>query len=103
MKRFVQMLILVVSIIPATNSCLGLKNQVGQTKFEMANKMGEPDHIINISNGEQIFIYYYKDYSQNNYPSLVGFMYIDKNEKVYKVEKYKTRLSLDAFLQYRGL
>ena len=103
MKRFVQILTLIVFVsLIATASCLGLKNQVGHTKFEMANKIGEPSRILDISNGDQIYVYFYQDYSQNNYPSIVGFMYVDKNEKVYKVEKYKTRLSLETFLQYRG-
>lgn len=90
-----------VFIISATTSCLGLKNQVGHTKFEMLNKLGTPSQIINHSNGDQIYVYFYEDYSQNHYPSVVGFMYVDKNEKVYKVEKYKTRLSLGEFLRYR--
>ena len=46
-------------------------------------------------------LFLYEDLSQNNYPSIVGFMYIDKNEKVYKVEKFKTQLTLDAFLRNR--
>ena len=88
-------------LICTATSCLGLKNQVGHTKFEMLNKIGAPNRILNISNGDQIYVYFYEDYSQNHYPSVVGFMYIDKNEKVYKVEKYNTRFSLDEFLQYR--
>ena len=88
-------------IIATATSCLGLKKQIGNSKFEMLNEIGAPNRILNISNGEQIYVYYYKDYSQNNYRSIVGLMYIDINEKVYKVEKYKTYLSLDAFLQYR--
>jgi hypothetical protein len=103
MKKLVQVLTLFVfvSIIAAINSCIGLKKQVGHTKFEMLNNIGEPSRILNISNSDKIYVYFYEDYSQNNYPSIVGFMYIDKNEKVYKVEKYKTRLSLDAFLKYK--
>jgi hypothetical protein len=106
MKRLVQLLtlILFVSIIATATSCIGskLKKQLGHTKFEMANKIGEPSHILDISNGNQIHVYFYQDYSQNNYPSIVGFMYVNKNEKIYKVEKYKTRLPLDAFLQNLG-
>lgn len=67
----------------------------------MMNKMGSPSRILNIANGEQIYVYFYEDYSQNHYPSVVGYMYIDNAEKVYKVEKYKTRLSLDEFIRNR--
>ena len=103
MKKIIKLInfFILVLIIASTTSCLGLKNQVGHTKFEMLNKIGSPSRILNSSNGDQIYVYFYEDYSQNHYPSVVGFMYIDKNEKVYKVEKYKTRLSLDEFLQYR--
>jgi hypothetical protein len=103
MRKFIKTLIffVLVLIITSTTSCLGLKNQVGHTKFEMLNKLGAPSRIINSSNGDQIYVYFYEDLSQNHYPSVVGFMYIDKNEKVYKVEKYNTRLSLDEFLKYR--
>ena len=105
MKRFFKKLNLIVfvSIIATTTSCLGLKNQVGHTKFEMLNKIGGPSRILNISNGEQIYVYFYQDQSQNHYSSVVGLMYIDKNEKVYKVNKYKTQLSLDEFLRNSGL
>ena len=95
------MFFVLVLFITLATSCLGLKKQVGHTKFEMLNKIGTPSRILNSSNGEQIYVYFYEDYSQNHYPSVVGFMYIDKNEKVHKVEKYNTRLSLDEFLQYR--
>ena len=95
------MFFVLVLFITLATSCLGLKKQVGHTKFEMLNKIGTPSRILNSSNGDQIYVYYYEDYSQNHYPSVVGFMYIDKNEKVYKVEKYNTRLSLDEFLRYR--
>jgi hypothetical protein len=103
MKNLVKTLFffLFVLIIASATSCLGLKKQVGHTKFEMLNKIGAPSRIINASNGDQIYVYFYEDYSQNHYPSVVGFLYVDSNEKVYKVEKYKTRLSLDEFLQYR--
>lgn len=92
---------MLVLIIATATSCLGLKKQVGHTKLEMLNKLGTPSRILNNSNGDQIYVYFYEDYSQNHYPSVVGFMYIDKTQKVYKVEKFKTRLSLDEFLQYR--
>ena len=98
--KTINLFILVLFIASAT-SCLGLKKQVGHTKFEMLNKLGQPSRILNSSNGDQIYVYFYEDYSQNHYPSVVGFMYIDKTEKVYKVEKYNTRSSLDEFLQYR--
>jgi hypothetical protein len=88
-------------LICTATSCLGLKNQVGHTKFEMLNKLGTPSQVINHTNGDQIYVYFYEDYSQNHYPSVVGFMYVDKSEMVYKVEKYKTRLSLGEFLRYR--
>jgi hypothetical protein len=88
-------------IISASTSCLGLKNQVGHTKFEMLNKLGTPSQILNPSNDDQIYVYFYEDYSQNHYPSVVAFVHVDKNEKVYKVEKFKTRLSLGEFLRYR--
>ena len=103
MKKNIKILIffILVLFIASATSCLGLKQQVGHTKFEMLNKIGAPSRILNSSNGDQIYVYYYEDYSQNHYPSVVGFMYIDKNEKVYKVEKYNTRLSLDEFLLYR--
>lgn len=103
MKKIIKPLILIILVlfIASATSCLGLKKQVGHTKFEMLNKLGEPSRILNSSNGDQIYVYFYQDYSQNNYPSVVGFMYVDKSEKVYKVEKYNTRLSLDEFLQYR--
>ena len=103
MKVTVKPLILfvLVLIIATATSCLGLKKQVGHTKLEMLNKLGTPSRILSNSNGDQIYVYFYEDYSQNHYPSVVGFMYIDKTEKVYKVEKFKTRLSLDEFLQYR--
>ena len=103
MKKNVQVLILFIFIltIATATSCIGLKNQVGHTKFEMLNKIGQPSRILNLAYGEKIFVYFYEDLSQNNYPSIVGFMYIDKNEKVYKVEKYKTQLSLDEFLRNR--
>ena len=94
-------ILLLVLFIASATSCLGLKKQVGHTKFEMLNKLGGPSRILNSSNGDQIYVYFYRDYSQNNYPSVVGFMYVDKSEKVYKVEKYNTRLSLDEFLQYK--
>ena len=107
MKRFPQIFIrgIFILIFSALSSCIGskLKNQVGHTKFEMANNIGEPSRIINISNGDQLYVYFYQDYSQNNYPSIVGFMYINKKDIVYKVEKYKTRLSLNSFLQYSGI
>jgi hypothetical protein len=92
--------ILVLFIASAT-SCLGLKKQVGHTKFQMLNKLGAPTRILNSSNGDQIYVYFYEDYSQNHYPSVVGFMYIGTNNKVYKVEKYSTRFSLDEFIKYR--
>lgn len=95
------MFFVLVLFIASATSCLGLKKQVGHTKFEMLNKIGSPSRILNTSNGEQIYVYYYKDYSQNNYPSVVGLMYIDIDQKVYKVEKFNTRLSLDEFLQNR--
>jgi hypothetical protein len=103
MKKNIKILMFFVLVLFMTfaTSCLGLKKHVGKTKFEMLNKIGTPSRILNSSNGEQIYVYFYEDYSQNHYPSVVGFMYIDKNEKVYKVEKYNTRLSLDEFLQYR--
>lgn len=103
MKKIIKPLILLIIVlfIASATSCLGLKKQVGHTKFEMLNKLGGPSRILNSSNGDQIYVYFYQDYSQNNYPSVVGFMYVDKSEKVYKVEKYNTRLSLDEFLQYR--
>lgn len=103
MKKFIKILIFFVLVlfIASATSCLGLKKQVGHTKFEMLNKIGSPSRILNGSNGDQIYVYFYEDYSQNHYPSVVGFMYVDQNEKVYKVEKYNTRLSLDEFLQYR--
>lgn len=103
MKKNIKILnfFIFVLFIASATSCLGLKQQVGHTKFEMLNKIGAPSRILNSSNGDQIYVYYYEDYSENHYPSVVGFMYIDKNEKVYKVEKYKTRLSLDEFLLYR--
>jgi uncharacterized SAM-binding protein YcdF (DUF218 family) len=104
MKKIVHIitLILFVIVITTTTSCVGtmLKNQVGRSKFEMVNKIGAPNRILNISNGGQVYFYFYQDYSQNHYPSIVGIIYIDINEKVYKVDKYKTRLSLDEFLQY---
>ena len=103
MKKNIRILFffIIVLFIASATSCLGLKQQVGHTKFEMLNKIGTPSRILNSSNGDQIYVYFYEDYSQNHYPSVVGFMYIDKNEKVHKVEKYNTRLSLDEFLQYR--
>lgn len=103
MKKIIKpfILLIIVLFIASTTSCLGLKKQVGHTKFEMLNKLGGPSRILNSSNGDLIYVYFYQDYSQNNYPSVVGFMYIDKSEKVYKVEKYNTRLSLEEFLQYR--
>ena len=103
MKKIIKTLIFFVLIlfISSATSCLGLKKQVGHTKFEMLNKLGEPSRILNNTNGDQIYIYFYEDYSQNHYPSVVGFMYINKNDKVYKVEKYKTQLSLSEFLRYR--
>ena len=103
MKKFIKTLLFFVLVlfITSATSCLGLKKQMGRTKFEMLNKIGTPSRILSISNGNQIYVYFYIDHSQNHYPSVVGFMYLDKNEKVYKVEKYKTRLSLDEFLKYR--
>jgi hypothetical protein len=103
MKVNVKLLILfvLVLIVATATSCLGLKKQLGHTKLEMLNKLGTPSQILSNSNGNEIYVYFYKDYSQNHYPSVVGLMYIDKTDKVYKVEKFKTRLSLDEFLRYR--
>lgn len=103
MNKIIKTLIYFVFVLFLTTatSCLGLKKQVGHTKFQMLNKIGAPTRIINGSNGDQIYVYFYEDYSQNHYPSVVGFMYIGTNDKVYKVEKYNTRLSLDEFLKYR--
>ncbi len=88
-------------IIATAISCLGPKKQVGHTKLEMLNKLGTPNRILSNSNGDQNYVYFYEDYSQNHYPSVVGLMYVDKTEKVYKVEKFKTRLSLNEFLRDR--
>jgi len=43
------------------------------------------------------------DYSANNYPSVVGLMYVNSNDKIISVQKEKTRLSLKDFLYIRKL
>ena len=60
MKKIVQVLILFIFIltVATATSCIGLKNQVGHTKFEMLNKIGQPSRILNLAYGEKIFVYF---------------------------------------------
>lgn len=74
----------------------------GKTKIEMFNKLGSPNKIISVNNAEAIYVYYYTDYSGNNYPSLVGLLFADSSGKIIYVQKVKTRLSLDDYLNYNG-
>ena len=75
----------------------------GKTKFEMLNKLGSPVKIISSNNGETIYVYFYEDYSANNYPSVVGLMYVNSNDRIVSVQKEKTRLSLSEFLYFKNL
>ena len=75
----------------------------GKTKFEMLNKLGSPVKIISSSNGETIYVYFFEDYSANNYPSVVGLMYVNSNDRIVSVQKEKTRLSLSEFLYFKNL
>ena len=86
------------------SSCIGTKMQrlEGKDKYMMLNKLGSPDRIISRSNGESIYVYYFQDYSDNNYASVIGLMYI-QDDKIISVEKEKTRLSLEQFLNFRKL
>ena len=87
------------------SSCIGtkMKKFEGKTKFEMLNKLGSPNKIISRSNGQKIYVYFFEDYSDNNYSSVIGLMYVNSNDKIISVEKEKTRLSLEQFLNFRNL
>ena len=101
MKNIIFTVVLLISL----SSCIGakMKKLEGKTKLEMVNKLGSPDKIIQYNNGETLFIYFYVDYSANNYPSVVGLMYVNSNDKIVSVQKEKTRLSLKEFLYFRKL
>lgn len=101
MKNIIFTFVLLISL----SSCIGakMKKLEGKTKLEMLNKLGSPDKIIQYNNGETLFIYFYVDYSANNYPSVVGLMYVNSNDKIISVQKEKTRLSLKEFLYFRKL
>jgi|TARA_B110000977_G_C10760720_1_gene370559 hypothetical protein len=101
MKNIIFTLVLLVSL----SSCIGAKmtKLEGKTKFEMLNKLGSPVKIISSNNGETIYVYFYEDYSANNYPSVVGLMYVNSNDRIVSVQKEKTRLSLSEFLYFKNL
>jgi hypothetical protein len=101
MKNIIFTVVLLISL----SSCIGakMKKLEGKTKLEMVNKLGSPVKIIQYNNGETLFIYFYVDYSANNYPSVVGLMYVNSNDKIVSVQKEKTRLSLKEFLYFRKL
>ena len=80
-----------------------MKKLEGKTKMEMLNKLGSPDKILQYKNGETIYVYFFKDYSANNYPSVVGLMYVNSNDRIVSVQKEKTRLSLSEFLYFKNL
>ena len=102
LKTFITTL-LVTSLL--LSSCVGtrLKKQKGHSVIEMANKLGEPVVVATNQNGERIWVYFYQDYSPNHYPSIVGLMYINQNNIVYRVEKEKTRLTLASYLRLKQI
>ena len=107
MKTFKKILpkLIIILLLLTFSSCIAAKMQKleGKTKFEMLNKLGSPDRIISRSNGQAIYVYYFEDYSDNNYASVIGLMYVNSNDKIISVEKEKTRLSLEQFLNFRNL
>jgi len=101
MKNIIFTFVLLISL----TSCVGakMKKLEGKTKMEMLNKLGSPDKILQYKNGETIYVYFFKDYSANNYPSVVGLMYVNSNDRIVSVQKEKTRLSLSEFLYFKNL
>jgi hypothetical protein len=102
MRRFLFILLTTTLLLC---SCVGtrLKNQKGHSVVEVANKLGEPVVVATNQNGERIWVYFYQDYSPNHYPSIVGLMYINQNNIVYRVEKEKTRLTLASYLRLKQI
>ena len=80
-----------------------MKKLEGKTKFEMLNKLGSPNKIISTNNGVSVYVYFFDDISANNYPSVIGLMYVNRNDKIISVQKENTRLSLEEFLSFRKL
>lgn len=98
--------IIIVSIALMTlSSCIGTKmlKFEGKTKSEMLNKFGYPNEIISQNNGIDIYVYFYEDYSVNNYPSVIGLMYINSNDEIIRVKKESTRLTLKQYLYSNNL
>ena len=87
------------------SSCIGtkIKKLEGQTKTEMLNTLGYPNQIISKENDIKIYVYFYEDYSVNNYPSIIGLMYLNPEEKIIFVEKERTTLKLKQYLQNKNL
>jgi hypothetical protein len=102
MRRFLFILLTTTLLLC---SCVGtrLKKQKGHSVVEVANKLGEPVVVATNQNGERIWVYFYQDYSPNHYPSIVGLMYINQNNIVYRVEKEKTRLTLSSYLRLKQI
>ena len=101
MKNIIFTFVLLISL----TSCVGakMKKLEGKTKMEMLNKLGSPDKILQYKNGETIYVYFFEDYSANNYPSVVGLMYVNSNDRIVSVQKEKTRLSMSEFLYFKNL
>ena len=105
MKNILIKLIIVLIVIITTTSCVGLKMKglEGHSKTEMFNKLGYPNKIISDGTGGEIHVYFYKDYSANNYKNVIGLLYINSLNKIIRVEKQKTRLSLAQYLYTQKL
>lgn len=96
---------LILTLFLTLSSCIGSKimSLENKSKNDMLNKLGAPYKIIYRNNGESIYVYFYDDISVNDYPSIVGLFYISSNNKINSVQKTKTRLTLEEFLNYNNI
>ncbi len=71
----------------------------GKYKVDLLNKVGNPSHII-IKDTEQVYIYFFQDYSQAHYPNKIFSVYISNSTKIVtKITKTTSRLDLDEFVK----
>lgn len=94
-RHFLFICIIVLSFV----SCLGakIKKQEGRTKNQVLRSLGYPIEIVPLDTLGEVYIYFYEDLSVNNYPSVVGILFIDPSGKVVRVIKDNTRLSYQQY------
>jgi len=100
--KIIKLLILVFFI--TLQSCIGSKmlRYEGRYQSEMYNEFGMPNRTIYLYNGDIINCYFFEDLNpETNYKNIIGLFFVDSDKRIFKVEKIKTRLSLNQYLRTR--